>query len=193
MVKPRRRREMNLVKAKGQNWYIQVTIDFLTLLDTKQIQENDNKKTARMLHLWHYFIQDPKAPQANQIANDSFYSNLISSFLQICRYKSIFAIKNPQNSVWLMTNWLIAQPKSCDSCPRWHFVHLVTSRWGGLWDHPHEQHLPSHFVFLDVFAAPSVAGKHDRQCWKRSGQSRGIKTGQASFLSRYYKCVKKMC
>ena len=66
------------------------------------------------------------------------------------------------------------------------------SRWGRLLDYPHEQHLLYHCVFLHMFAAPSVAGQPDRQCWKRSGQSHGIKTGQASFLSRYYKCVCQM-
>ena len=39
MVKPRQRREINLVKAKIQSWYTQVTTDFLTLLDTEQIQQ----------------------------------------------------------------------------------------------------------------------------------------------------------
>jgi len=50
-------------------------------LDTKQIQKNDHKNTARMLHLWHYFIQDPKAPQANQIANDLFLLKFDFNFL----------------------------------------------------------------------------------------------------------------
>jgi len=30
-------------------------------LDTEQIQHHDHKNTARILHLWYYFIQDPKA------------------------------------------------------------------------------------------------------------------------------------
>jgi len=43
MVKPRRRRETNLVKPKRQSWYTQITIDFLTLLDTEQIQHHVTK------------------------------------------------------------------------------------------------------------------------------------------------------
>jgi len=40
----------------------------------------------------------------------------------------------------------------------------------------------AHFVFPHVLAAPSVAGQPDRECWKRSGQSRGINPAQAGAL-----------
>jgi len=36
----------------------------------------------------------------------------------------------------------------------------------------------AHLVFPHLLAAPSVAGQPDWQCWKPSGQSRGIKTGR---------------
>jgi len=62
------------------------------------------------------------------------------------------------------------------------------TRWGRLRDHPHEQHLPALHLwagsipFASRARCSSVAGKIDRQCWKRSGHSRGIETGQATHL-----------
>jgi len=47
----------NMVKAKRPSWYTRTTIDFLTLLDTEQIQHPDHQNTSRVLYLWHYFIQ----------------------------------------------------------------------------------------------------------------------------------------
>jgi len=41
----------------------------------------------------------------------------------------------------------------------------------------------THFFSPHVLAAASVAGKPDRESQKRSGQSCGIKTGQAAHLS----------
>ena len=46
----------------------------------------------------------------------------------------------------------------------------------------------AHFVFHHVLTAPSVAGQPDRQRWKRSGQSHGIKTGQATHLADATHC-----
>jgi len=61
------------------------------------------------------------------------------------------------------------------------------TRWGRLWDHPHEQESAlwaateqAHFVFPHVLAACSVAGQPNRQYWKRRGQSCGINPAQAT-------------
>jgi len=32
------------------------------------------KKTARTLYLWHYFVQNPKAPQAKKIEHDLIFT-----------------------------------------------------------------------------------------------------------------------
>ena len=41
----------NMVRAKRQSRYTHKIIDFLTLLDTEQIQHPDHKNTASMLYL----------------------------------------------------------------------------------------------------------------------------------------------
>ena len=107
----------DVVKANRQSWYPHERTDFLTLLNTEQIQRYINKNTARTLHLWHYFMQNLKAPQAKKNSTYFiFYSSLLSIFLRICEYESGFAVENPQNSVWL--DWLSAQPKKL-STPLW--------------------------------------------------------------------------
>ena len=119
MVKPRRPREMmlDMIKANRQSWYTHEPIDFLTLLNTEQIQHYDNQNTGMTLHLWHYFMQNPKAPQAKKNWTQFiFYSSLLSIFLRICGNKSGFAVENPQDSVWL--DWLSAQPKNLNT-PLW--------------------------------------------------------------------------
>jgi len=67
----------------------------LTLWDTDQIQRHDHKNTARMLHLWHYFME---GAAGKKIAYNSFYSSVLSNFLKICGHNSDFAVE-PQNSV----------------------------------------------------------------------------------------------
>jgi len=86
-------------------------------IQNKLNQHYDNQNTGRTLYLWHYFMQNPKAPQAKKIQHNSFFSQVcFQFFLQICGYKSGFAVENPQNSVWL--DWLSAQPKNSNA-PLW--------------------------------------------------------------------------
>ena len=74
----------HVVKANRQNWYTHKTIDFLTLLNTEQIQHYDNQDTARKLHLWHHFMQNPKAPQGKFFENNWYFTQLC--FQSSCRF-----------------------------------------------------------------------------------------------------------
>ena len=58
-----------------------------------------------------------KRRRQKKIQHNLFFTQVcFQFFLQICGYKSGFAVENPQNSVWL--DWLSAQPKNSNA-PLW--------------------------------------------------------------------------
>jgi len=59
----------------------------------------DHKKSARIHHLWHYFIKDSKAQQAKKNAYNLFNIQFCFIFLQVCWHNSGFVVGNSQNSV----------------------------------------------------------------------------------------------
>jgi len=89
MVKPRQRREINLVKAKIQSWYTQVTTDFLTLLDTEQIQQYITK-----IHVCDNISSQIQRRRRQKKTKNSFFIQICFQFsdlrvqFRFCNWKS---------------------------------------------------------------------------------------------------------
>ena len=135
-------------------------------IQNKLNQHYDNQNKGRTLHLWHYFMQNPKAPQAKKIhIHNSFFSQVcFQFFLQICGYKSGFAVENPQNSVWL--DWLSARPK-ISNAPLWR----VCQPW------IHERECLSTIPFarntgtIEASSCPGIFFRAPRVCYVASSPS----------------------